>query len=125
MLFNDFTHFFTGQVSAVESYLNFLLFLFKLSFSDTTVYRRWLGKKILVRCYLDFGRHDIVNNTPVYVNESVYKSGYSRVLEPARALPRLPSNFPLSIEQSYIFKKFHPQKGFRHTIGVIHFMPLL
>ena len=31
-------------VSNVESYLKYLLFLIKLSFSDTTLYRRWQGK---------------------------------------------------------------------------------
>ena len=47
----------------------------------------------------------------VYVVDSVYKSGYSQVVEPARAQPRIPSNSHIPLEQSYIFRILPPQKG--------------
>ena len=61
-------------------------------------------RKTLVRSQFYFGRHNTVNNTPVYgryvyVVDPVYKSGYSRVVEPARAQPRIPSNSYISLKQ--------------------------
>ena len=52
-----------------------------------------------------------------YVVNSVYKSGYTRIVKPARAQNRIPPNSHISLEQSYIFRKLHHQKGLSYLIG--------
>ena len=82
------------------------------------------GRKTLVRFQFYFGRLNTVNNTPeeryVYVVHSVYKSCYSRVVEPARAKPRIPSKLPHFPQTSLTVEKLHPQLELRHSIFGIH-----
>ena len=77
-------------------------------------------RKTLVRSQFYFGRHNTVNNTPawdryVYVVDSVYKSGCSRVVEPGPNLESVP--IPTSPSNKFNREETPPSIGFRHSIG--------